>query len=117
MVLLCVCVCVLHGLFIFSVILQHVSLETEDSALCQITIEARYKNRVTQQLQEIKNMLCQLFPLNFRCVRKYLLQLIYIPDQTEIHSYFVWQLLFVTSRCYSAARVCGTAEWTTLCDK
>jgi len=79
-----VCVCVLHGLFIFSVILQHVSLETEDSALSQISIEAQYKDRVTQQLQEIKTLLCQLFPLNFRCVRKYLPQLICIPNQTEI---------------------------------
>jgi len=84
-----VCVCVLHGLFIFSVILQHASLETEDSSLSQIAIEAQYKDRVTQQLQEIKTMLCHLFPLNFRCVRKYLLWLMYIPNQAEIHSYFL----------------------------
>ena len=103
-------VCVLHGLFIFSVILQHVSVETEDSALSQIAIEARYKDRVTQQLQEIKTVLCQLFPLNFRYVRKYLLQFIYIPNQTEIHPYFVWQLLFVTSHCYSPARMGDMAE-------
>ena len=110
-------VCVLHVLFVFSVILQHASSETEDSALSQIAIEAQYKDRVTQQLQEIKTMLCQLFPLNFRCVRKYLLLLIYIPNQTEIHSYFVWQLLFVTSHCYSAARMGGMAEWTMLIRK
>jgi hypothetical protein len=28
---------------------------------------------------------------------------IYIPDQTEIHSYFVCQLLVVPSHCYCAA--------------
>jgi len=66
-----VCVSVLHVLFIFSVILQPTSLETEDSSLSQIAIEAQYQDRVTQQLHEIKTMLCHLFPLNFRCVRKY----------------------------------------------
>ena len=59
-------VCVSHGLFIFSVFLQNPSLETEHNAVSQIAIEAQYKDRVTQQLQEIKTMLCQLFPLNFR---------------------------------------------------
>jgi hypothetical protein len=57
---------VLPGLFIFSVILQHPSLETEDGTLSQTAIETLYKDRVTQQLQEVKTMLCQLLPLNFR---------------------------------------------------
>ena len=34
-----------------------------------------------------------------------------------VHSYFVWQLLFVTFHCYSVARLGDMAEWATLYDK
>jgi hypothetical protein len=57
----------------FTVILKHPLLETEGGSLNPFTIETLYKERVTKQLQEIKTMLCQLFPLNFRWVRMFAL--------------------------------------------
>ncbi|XP_021918501.1 uncharacterized protein LOC110829239 isoform X4 [Zootermopsis nevadensis] len=49
-----------------SVILRHPSLETEHGTSNPVTVETLYKDRITKELQEIKTMLCHLFPLNFR---------------------------------------------------
>jgi hypothetical protein len=58
------------GTYVLAVILRHPSLETEGGTMNPATVETLYKDRVTKQLQEMKTMLCCLFPLNFRWVGK-----------------------------------------------